>query len=311
MTVRVAFLGNDRWSVPSLEGLAGDPDVDLALVLTNPPRPAGRGDALRPTAVAEAARRVGVEPRETEGVAQGAGFEAIAGAAPDVLVVVAYGRLIPGELLAMPPFGGINLHFSLLPRWRGAAPVRHAILAGDEMTGVTVMRMDEGLDTGPVLAQLEDPIRPEDDAGGLGDRLSVLGARLLLSVVRRLPDGDLPARAQDPAGVTLAPTIGPGDRDLDWAEPADALARRVRAMAPEPGARTTFRGAGLLVLEAAAAPDAGGPPGTIVAHDARGVLVAAGQGGLRLVQVAPAGRRRMAAGDWARGARFAPDERLG
>jgi methionyl-tRNA formyltransferase len=174
------------------------------------------------------------------------------------------------------------------------------------------MRMDEGLDTGPVLAQLEDAVRPDDDAGSLGDRLAHLGARLLLGVVRRLPDGDLPARPQDPAGVTLAPQITAADRELRWSDAADALARRVRAMAPEPGATTTFRGAHLLVVDAVAAAETpAAPAGAIVEHDARGVLVATGSGGLRLLEVAPAGRKRMRAGDWANGARFEPDEHLG
>ena len=315
MTVRLAFLGNDPWSVPPLEAIAGEPDLEIALVVTNLPKPAGRGSALRPTAVAETARRLGLPLAEVEGVRRGAGFEALLASAPHVLVVVAYGELLTREVLEVAPHGALNLHFSLLPRWRGAAPVQHAILAGDDLTGVTVMRMDEGFDTGPILNQLEEQIRAEDDAGTLGARLSHLGGMLLTGVVRSLPVGTLPGRSQDERLVTWAPRFGPDDRLIDWSSDPGLIARRVRALAPDPGATTTFRGAVVKVLGSgvAHAPDdvAGHPSGTIVGVEARGVLVAAGGGGVWLSEVAPAGRRRMPAADWARGARFAADERLG
>lgn len=315
MTVRLAFLGNDPWSVPPLEAIAGEPDLEVALVLTNPPRPAGRGTALRPTAVADAARRLRLPLAEVDGVRQGAGFEALLASAPHVLVVVAYGELLTRDVLELAPHGALNLHFSLLPRWRGAAPVQHAILAGDDLTGVTVMRIDEGLDTGPILNQLQEQIRAEDDAGTLGARLAHLGGMLLTGVVRTLPVGAPPGRSQDERLVTWAPRFGPGDRLIDWSADPDTIARRVRALAPEPGATTTFRNAVVKVLGSGVAQDAvdvaGRPPGTIVGVEARGVLVAAGGGGVWLSEVAPSGRRRMLAADWARGARFAADERLG
>ena len=154
-------------------------------------------------------------------------------------------------MLALPTYGAINLHFSLLPRWRGAAPVQRALMAGDTETGVSVMQMDEGLDTGPVLNQLAEAIRPEDDAGTLGARLAHLGARLLVGVLRILPDGRLPARPQDGRLATAAPRIGPADRVIDWRRQPEQIARQVRALAPEPGASTTFRGQTLKVLQAA------------------------------------------------------------
>ena len=312
MGVRAAFLGNDAWSVAPLERMAEEPAIELAAVITNPPKPAGRGGRLMPTPVAEAARRMGARLVEASGVRSGAGWRALLAADADVLVVVAYGELLTHEVLALARFGGINLHFSLLPRWRGAAPVQHAILAGDELTGVTVMRMDEGLDTGPILGQMEEPIRPDDDAGALGSRLSNLGAGLLAGVLRMLPSGGVPERSQDDALATWAPRLHPADRTIDWSQPADAIVRRVRALAPDPGASTSFRGETLKVLTAGADPgplDA--PPGTIVNAGVRGVLVATGSGAVWLLGVALSGRRRMSAAAWARGARFAEGERLG
>jgi methionyl-tRNA formyltransferase len=313
VSVRVAFLGNDAWSVPSLEAIDGEPDLDPVIVITNPPKPAGRGSRLTRTAVSEAADRIGLAVVEVEGVRSGPGLEALAAASPDVVVVVAYGELLTREVLELSTFGAINLHLSLLPRWRGAAPVQHALLAGDDTTGVTVMRMDEGLDTGPILNQLIEEIRPEDDAGSLGARLARNGAMLLVGVLRMLPQGGVPAREQDDRLATRAPRLGPEERILDWAGPAEAIVRRVRALAPEPGATTAFRGEPLKVLAAATDrdPASGGPPAAIVSSDERGVRVAAGSGSVRLIEVAPAGRRRMPAADWARGARFATDERLG
>jgi methionyl-tRNA formyltransferase len=314
MTLRVAFLGNDPWSVPPLEAIAGEPELEVGLVVTNPARPAGRGSVPRATAVAETARALHLSLVEADGVGEGPGLDALRRAHPDVLVVVAYGELLSREVLELAPHGALNLHFSLLPRWRGASPVQHAILTGDERTGVTVMRMDEGLDTGPILNQLEEDVRPEDDAGSLGLRLARLGAIVLVGVLRRLTDELLPARTQDEGAATWAPRLGPEDRALSWTEEPQGIARRVRALAPEPGATTTFRGEPLKVFAAAVAHDdvaRDAEPGELMTADGRGVLVRAGGGGVRLLEVGPAGRRRMAAAAWARGARFVPGERLG
>ena len=319
MTPRVVFLGNDAWSVPSLEALAAEPWLEVALVVTNPEKPAGRGSALRPTLVAEASQRLGLSLVEVAGVRSGPGLEALRSAEPDVLVVVAYGEILSPEVLGIARWGAINLHFSLLPRWRGAAPVQHALLAGDTVTGVTVMRMDEGLDTGPVLAQREEPIR-DDDAGALGARLATLGAGLLIEVLRTPPaDDGAPAwreTPQDHRRATTAPRPRAEDRRVDWTEPADAIVRRVRAFGPDPAATAVFRDAPLKVFgaevaqEGLALEDVPGVPGGILGADDRGVVVVAGEGSVRLLEVAPAGRRRMPAPDWARGARFAPGETL-
>jgi methionyl-tRNA formyltransferase len=312
VALRIAFLGNDPWSVPSLVSIDGDPDLAIELVVTNPPKPAGRGNAPTPTAVATAARARDLAVRELAGAGGGDGSRALEAVRPDVLVVVAYGALLPPATLGLARHGGINLHFSLLPRWRGAAPVQRALMAGDEITGVTVMQMDEGLDTGPILSQLEEPVRADDDAGALGGRLAHLGARLLVSVLRMLPAGGVPARDQDDRVATLAPRIHPAERVLGWSEPAADLVRRVRGLAPEPGATTTFRGQPIKVLGAALDHEGGhGEPGAVIAVDDRGVLVGAGDGAVRLLEVAPSGRKRMDAAAWARGARFAPGDRLG
>jgi methionyl-tRNA formyltransferase len=314
--VRVAFLGNDPWSVPPLDALASSEAVEVALVVTNPPRPAGRGSRLRPTAVAEAARASGLAALETPGVRSGEGFEALAALAPDVVVVVAYGELLTPEVLDLPRLGCVNLHFSLLPRWRGAAPVQRAILEGDAVTGVTVMLMDEGLDTGPILAMKEEPIAPEDDAGALGERLARIGGALLVETLPRVATGEIEPAAQDHAAAVYAAKILPEERELDWMHSAAALDRRIRALAPEPGASTTFRRAPLKVLRArpvehgyvlAALPSRG----EIRVHRDGAVFVSTSVGTLELLEVAPAGRKRMDAAAWARGARIEPGERLG
>ncbi|MEA2550561.1 MAG: methionyl-tRNA formyltransferase, partial [Actinomycetota bacterium] len=197
------FLGNDPWSVPSLQALATDPVFEVALVITNPPRPAGRGSRLSPTAVAGAARSSGVPILEADGVRGGTALEAIRETAPDALVVVAYGQLLSPEVLAVPELGAVNVHFSLLPRWRGASPVQHALLEGDTTTGVTIMMMDTGLDTGPILATTAADIEESDDAASLGSRLADTGGVLLARTLSGL--GSLRPTPQSAEGVTYAP----------------------------------------------------------------------------------------------------------
>jgi methionyl-tRNA formyltransferase len=315
--MRVAFLGNDPWSVPILHALAEASDADVALVVTNPPRPAGRGSRLTPTAVAEAARAAGLPLIEVAGVKTGEGFGALDALEPDALVVVAYGEILTPDVLDIPALGPVNVHFSLLPRWRGAAPVQRAILEGDTTTGATVMLMDEGMDTGPILATAETSIGEDEDAGSLGARLAELGAPLLVETLRRLDAGSAELRSQDASAATYAPKPVPEEREIDWTQPADAIVRRIRAFAPDPGAVTTFRGGRLKVLRAEVLPlesrvlPTGSIPGRL-AVDGEGLpIVDASRDLVRLLEVASAGRKRMNAADWARGARFEPDERLG
>lgn len=317
--LRAVFLGNHPWSVPTLDDLAEAPDVQILSVITNPARPAGRGARPRPTAVAEAAVRLHLDVREVEGVREGVGREAIERLRPDVLVIVAYGHILPADILAIPRLGSVNLHFSLLPRWRGAAPVQRAILEGDDVTGVSVMLLDEGLDTGPLLAARAEPIRDDDDAGSLGARLAELGGPMVTESLSELGAGTAAPTAQPGAGVTYAAKLAAAERAIEWREPADRIVRRVRAFAPAPGATTTFRGAALKILRAQTRPalPVGEPgdrlePGTLtVAADGTPTVHAHdGSDQVALLEVSQAARARMPGADWARGARLERGERL-
>jgi methionyl-tRNA formyltransferase len=308
-SVRVTFLGNDRWSVPSLRALAASAH-EVAAVLTAEPKPAGRGNRLTPTPVAEAARALGLPLLEVVTVKTGAGFEALATTGPEVLAVVAYGELLPPEVLRVASIAPVNLHFSLLPELRGASPVQTALLLGLQRTGVTTIEMDEGLDTGPVIVQRPESIDPGDDAGSLGGRLAELGAGALVESVDLLGSGRARPRSQDHSAATFAPRLGSGDRVLDWSRPGEVLVNRCRALSPEPAATTVFRGEGLKVFRAEAVL-AAGEPGTIVEVRAAGFVVATGDGGLLPLELAPAGRKRMSGSDLVHGYRPQVGERLG
>ncbi len=310
--LRVAFLGNDAWSVPSLEALSRSRH-EVVLVVTAAPKPAGRGNRLTGTPVAASAGGAGLPLAEVTTVRSGPGFDLLSASAPDVLVVVAYGELLPPEVLELARIAPVNVHFSLLPELRGAAPVQHALLTGMSRTGVTTIHMDAGLDTGPVLLQQATPIHPGEDAGSLGARLAALGADTLLRTIDALAEGSVASRPQDPDLATFAPKFGPGDRVLDWTRTASSLVNLVRALAPEPGATTTFRGEGLRVLRAEAVEGsaARGGPGLILLADKRGFVVGTADGGFRPGVVAPAGRRVMSVGDFVNGYRPRAGERLG
>ncbi|MGH2677175.1 MAG: methionyl-tRNA formyltransferase [Actinomycetota bacterium] len=307
--MRIVFLGSDARSVPALEAVASS-GYDLAAVITRQPRPAGRGGSLRPTPVAEAARRRGLPLEETATVREGQGLERLRREAPDVLAVVAYGEILPPEVLETPRVAPVNVHFSLLPALRGADPVRRAILAGLEATGVTTIRMDEGLDTGPILLQAEEPIREEDDAGALGVRLAEMGGRLLVDTLDGLERGELRERPQDEARATSAPRLRPEEEWIVWTAPAQAVWRQVRALAPEPGARTRFRGEDLKVLRVRPV-EAGGPAGSVLESSKDRMVVACGDGAVALEEVVPGGRNPMSGPEFARGRRPAIGELLG
>ena len=315
--MQVVFLGNAHWSVPSLAALAGS-GHEVTVVLTRAPRPGGRGNRPIPTPVAAAARRLGLPLREVETVKEGAGFEALQEARPDVLAVVAYGEILPKAVLDLPSEAPVNVHFSVLPKLRGAAPVQRAILEGLDVTGVTTIRMDEGMDTGPILLQAEDSIRPEDDAGSLGERLAQLGGRLLMETLDGLAAGTIEEREQDDAAATYAPKPKRGDRVIDWSRPFQDTLQLIRAMAPDPGATTTFRGKGLKVLRASLKGTPlgiplsyKGKPGDVFIWD-RELGIFAGDGRVvRLDEVQPEGRKRMSGADFVRGYHPQPGERLG
>ena len=307
---RVVFLGTPAFALPSLDALvalAAAGQIILAGVVTQPDRPAHRG-RIRRSAVAQRAAELGLtvlQPARLRGVE----LDAVRALRPAVLIWAAYGNRIPGALLARVDGRAINVHASLLPRWRGAAPVAHAILAGDTETGITLMEGTAELDAGAILATCRTPIGSDENTGALTTRLAALGGETLRE---RLPDylaGRLPPRPQEPAAVTWAPKLTSADGHLDFAEPAEALARRVRAMTPDPGAWTTFRGQRLIVLHASVSGDPGTDHGTL---GVRGGVpqVAAGAGWLRLAEVKPAGKRGMSGAAWARGLGLRPGERL-
>jgi methionyl-tRNA formyltransferase len=306
--LRVAFLGNDPWSVPSLQALARSRHVVVAVV-TRVPRPGRRGQGPAPTPVAAAAGTLELPFAEVETVKSGPGFEAIARAGVDVLAVVAYGEILPPAILSIPRIAPVNVHFSLLPLLRGASPVQTSLLLGMRETGVTTIRMDPGLDSGPILRRRAEPIREDDDSGSLGARLAEIGADLLVETLDDLSAGRVTPVPQDDARATFASKLGPADRRLNWNEPARVLVNRVRAFAPDPGAAATFRGRPLKVLRAQAVGGAG-EPGTVVDVDENGFVIATVEGGFRPLAVAPAGGRRMRAADFARGHHPVRGERL-
>jgi len=300
--MRVAFLGTPEAAVPALRAFLEADGVEVAAVVTNPDRPSGRGYKLTPPPVKVAAQAAGVpvwqpdRPREVLDDLRALGLDAAA--------VVAYGSLLPEDVLAAGGRGFVNLHFSLLPRWRGAGPVQAAILAGDAETGVSCFVLERGMDTGPVLAEASTPIGATETAGELTARLAELGAPVLLRAVRGLVDGSLPPVAQDHQRATLAPKVTPEHARLDWSAGAAVLDRAVRAFNPMPGAHTDFQGARLKVHRARPAPAAeAGEPGAVVGVEADGPVVAAGDGALVLTEVQPAGRPRMPGADFARGYR--------
>ena len=300
--MRIAFFGTPDAAVPSLEAFLADDGVDVAAVVTNPDRPSGRGHKLQPPPVKVAASAAGVtvlqpdRPREI--------LDELRNLELDACAVVAYGSLLPTDVLEAGGRGFVNLHFSLLPAWRGAAPVQHSILAGDGRTGVTCFVLEAGMDTGPVLLTAETGIEPSETAGELVARLAVMGAPVLVNAVRGLVDGSLTPMPQDHDRATLAPKITPDDARVDWTGEALSVINAVRAFNPMPGAWTTLRGDRVKVHRVAAAEDdVAGEPGLVSAGDARGPVVACGSGGVVLLEVQPAGKPRMAGADFANGYR--------
>ncbi len=299
--MRVVFMGTPDAAVPTLRALAAAHDV--VAVYTRPDKPRGRGLRTEASPVKVAAQELGaeiVQPAKLRG-----GAEQLVAFAPDAVVVVAYGAILPPEVLAVPELGCVNVHFSLLPRWRGAAPVERAILAGDQRTGVTTMLMDEGLDTGPALLVESVDIGPEDTTGTVRSRLAELGAALLVRTLDGLASGTVTPQPQDDDGVTYASKVDPDESRLDPSEPAAVLERKVRAFHPAPGAFLPFRGKRLKVWRATVGPG-GGDEGTFV-----GGAVQTSDGRLRLDEVQPEGKRRMSGAEFVNGYRPKDGESIG
>jgi len=307
LSARVVFLGTPDFAVPSLDALVRLRDegvIDLVGVVTQPDRPGHRG-RIMPPPVKERAVALGVPVWQPARLGREVAVK-IAAERPAALVWAAYGNLIPRSLIDAVQGRAANVHASLLPRWRGAAPVQRAILAGDRETGVTLMEGTAELDSGPILAQERTPIDVTETAGQLTTRLAALGAALLERELPRYLRGELRARPQDTARVTYAPKITSKDAELDFARPADELARQVRGIAPQPGAFTTVRGRRIVVTKASVTSGSPAAHGTLRVRD--GVPhVASGAGWLRLDEVRPAGKGTMSGADWARGMRNLDD----
>lgn len=306
---RIVFFGTPELAVPTLDALvrAGKPPV---AVVTQPARPAGRGKKLTDPPVAQRARALSLPVLQPEKVSRPEFIHQLAALAPDLAVVVAFGQIFSRALLAVPRLGCVNLHASLLPRYRGASPIQAAIAAGEEKTGVTTMEMDAGLDTGPILLQEETAIGPEETAGELGERLAELGGRLMVETVRALEAGRVTPRPQ-PEGATYAPRLVREAGRVDWAETAQVLAARRRAYTPWPGLFSSLRGAPVKLCAARALARTAGAaaPGTILEIGEEGVLVACGGSTvLAVTALQRPGRKPLAAAEFARGERLAVHE---
>ena len=290
--IRVAFFGPPWPAVPALRALLADPRIDVPLVVTNPDRPRGRGHELTPPPAKEVAVEAGVEVAQP--AKAGELVDQLAALHLDACAVVAYGQILPSRLLAVPVAGFVNLHFSVLPAWRGAAPVPASILHGDRDTGVTCFVLDAGMDTGPVLSLRTTPIGPTETSGELTARLAELGAPVLVDAVVGFVDGSLTPQPQDDARATYASKITPADARINWRRAAEAIHRAVRAYNPVPGAHTTFRDARLKIHRARIVPGHGEPGAVIAIDDRTGApVVACGTEALRLDEVQPAGKRAM------------------
>ncbi len=306
MALRIVFMGTPEFAVPTVERLAADGHE--LLIVTQPPRPAGRGLKPHPSAVAEAGARLGLEVVERGSFRSKEAIAPLEAFRPDLVVVACFGLILPKSVLDLPRLMPVNLHPSLLPRHRGAAPVQWTLLSGDTETGVTTMRMDEGVDTGDILLVERVDVAPGENAIELAERLSMLGASLMSKTVAAAGAGSLTPRAQGEAGATYAPRLTKEHGHLDWRRSAVFLDRQVRAVAGWPGARAQMGSEAVEILRAqvASSDNARGAagPGTIVALDEQGMDVATGEGRLRLLEIKPAGKWAMAPAAWARGRRL-------
>ncbi len=313
MPLKVLFCGTPAFGLPTLELLLEKPDFSVTAVLTQPDRPKGRGQGAVQSPIKQAALKAGVPVHQPETLRSAEAMELVAAIQPDVSVVIAYGQIIPRNMLEIPRFGWINLHGSLLPKYRGAAPVQRAILAGERRTGLSIMRIDAGLDTGPILAQSEVEIGGDETAAQLLTRVSALGAPLMVDALRKLERGEITPKAQNNAEATPAPPLKKEEGLINWQEPADAIYNRIRAFDPWPGAYTRFRGSVCHVW---------GRPGKhptkphsaecgAIVQDEKKLLVACSERTwLEIDFLRLEGRKRVAAAEFANGARLTSNDRF-
>ena len=310
--MKLLFCGTPEFAVPTLEKLVAE-NFSIDLVVSNQDEPSGRGYEVKAPPVKQAALRAGLQVYQPAKLKEAATVEFLSRYQPDAIVVVAYGHILPNWMIDLPRLGCINLHASLLPKYRGAAPIQWSLIRGESVTGVTTMRIDVGLDTGDILLKREVEIADHDTSETLSERLSQVGAELIIETLRRLERGDLAAQPQDHAQATLAPILKKEDGRIDWNLAALEIWNRIRGLRPWPGAYTRFRGKQLHIW-AACRPDVGETmsldPGTLVAEHGR-LRVACGKGtALELAEIQLEGRKRLAARDWLNGVKIAPGEKL-
>jgi methionyl-tRNA formyltransferase len=299
MDKRIVFMGSPEFALPSLRGLTVN--YRVVGVVTQPDRPAGRGRELTPPPVKTLSIELGIPYIQPIRLKDPPVLQQLEDWAPDVIVVAAFGQILRPAVLDLPPFGCVNVHASLLPRWRGAAPIQAAILHGDQETGVTIILMDQGVDTGPILSQLCTPISAEDTAASLAERLAERGATLLLDTLPGYLEGKIQPQRQDDSRATYAPMLEKEDGELDFSQTAEALERRVRSFNPWPGAYTFWKGQLLKIHRAHVAHSQGSPPGAKSVHDSL-PAIACSQGLLVLDEVQPAGKRPMPGHSFLQGA---------
>lgn len=325
--MRIVFCGTPEFAVPALKGLLSNPALSVEAVVTQPDRPRGRGHAVTASPVKEVALEAGVRIYQPETVKSDEAYDFFQRVAPDAVVIIAFGQIIPLRLIAIPPLGWINLHASLLPKYRGAAPITWAIANGETSTGLTTMQIDQGMDTGPILLQTEIAIGTHETAPQLARRMAESGADLITQSLEKLSRGELAPRAQDGSQATYAPRLKKEDGRIDWTQPANQIYSRMRAFEPWPGAYTTFRGqqcqvwghdATLMAPASAPANDPapaeearGAAAGTLLIRERVVHIVCGGRSELELTAVQLQGRRRISANEFANGMHLTPGERFG
>ena len=312
--MRIIFMGTPELAAVSLRRLIASPEFQLAAVVTQPDQPKGRGLKLQPSPVKEVAQQHNLTILQPQRAREDSFIQQLAELKPELIAVAAYGQILPKAILDLPRFGCLNVHTSLLPKYRGAAPIQHAILNGDSLTGVTIMKMDVGLDTGDILAQEQTPIEAADNSQTLHDRLATIGAELLVRTITQFVSGAIQPRPQPADGVTHAPKIKKTDGEINWTQPARAIWNRVRALVPWPGAFTHLAGQPqphLLKIWEAEPVLQSGDPGHVLQADKTGIVIGCGSDALRILTVQREGGRRMSTADFLAGHPLAIGQKVG